>query len=1007
MIRFLKSALVLVFLSVSPILFAQKALEKIINGKGNFDQMCIEAESYFKEKHAGKSFKELTQGTFRDGQYVKYCRWKNFWKDHLNPDGTLGDISAHQKLKKGENDRQNIDNPYKDEPWTNISNASYITGQISLGRTTSLGFHPTDDNTFYVGAAIGGLWKTTDGGNTYEALGDDLPYLAVSSIIVDQEQPDNIYIAISDHVWYGPSSIGVYKSQDGGLTWEETALTFEFSENIRIYWMAADPNDADRMYVTTAAGLYETTDAFNTINQINSLDCSEIHFKPNDNNVIYLGTRNGAFYRSIDGGANFDLVTDLGNNYIRIAVTELDNDLVYLSHGNVLHKSTDQGASFPNTEDLPESNMVVSFSALNASELIVGNFEIYQSVDGGSNFNAITHWLGNGGLPLIHVDQRNIFVNPLQNELIYFCNDGGVYTYNTNTDLFTDLSNGLEITQYYDIATSQSNAEVVSGGSQDNGSMYRDASGSWTELAATGDGMNTEIDPTNENMIFWEYQNGGMRRFNGSFNTNISPPGEDGEGAWETPYRLDPSNSNRLICGFTKVYESTDQGDNWTAISDDLAGGSKLNLIAIAPSNGERIYAVQGSTIYVRNVNDDSWDAKTGPAGSITDIEVDPDDMDKIVIAHGGYSNGQKIYESTDAGDTWTNISGSLPNVPVGAIEIYEDVEDAYFIGTDLGVYYRDYQVQDWLEYGSLPHTRITDVEIQYNDQLLRVGTHGRGVFEAEIMIVECLASDPDEDGDGVCDTYDLCPFLDDNLIGTDCDDGDPFSSGEQYSDNCLCENGMSNIVSCDAAGSNGTGSDYINNVSLHDLSNDSGKTGYSDFRNISTTLYEDSIYTLSFSLAFAFDQDEAFAWIDYDQDGIFESNEEISMSSFDGNHTAEGSFTVPTIANEGATTLRVRNIYGQNGNNDPCNDYFGEVEDYTIQLRDACPVDDSISKYAFCPPDPFNIQAQNILILDSIIVHPETHIDFNAGQCIELDLGIDIKAGSTVDISIDDCANP
>ncbi len=996
-----------IMICLSQTVIGQKELEKIFQGNRNFEQICQDAETYFKEKHIGKSLNDLTQGEFRDGKYVKYCRWKNFWKDHLNSDGTLGDISKHTRLKKDQLSRQNIDNPYQDETWTNISNSNYITGQISLGRTTSLDFHPTDANTFYVGAAIGGIWKTTDGGNTYVPLGDELPYLAVSSIVVDQDNPDKIYIAISDHVWYGPSSIGVYKTEDGGLTWNETALSFEFSENIRIYWMTADPNNADRMYISTAGGLFETTDGFNTVDQINSLDCSEIHFKPNDSNVIYLGLRNGEFYRSTDGGANFDFVTDFGNNYLRLAVTDTDNDLLYISHGNELHKSTDEGATFPTTEDLPESNMVTSFSPLNNNELLVGNFEIYQSSNGGTDFNAITHWLGNGGLPLIHVDQRNIFTNPLQSELIYFCNDGGVYTYNVNTDEFTDLSNGLEITQYYDIGTSQSNSNVVSGGSQDNGSMYRNDATNWLELAPTGDGMNTEIDPSDENKIYWEYQNGGMRRFDGSGNTNISPPGENGNGAWETPYRLDPSNNDRLICGYTKVYESMDQGDNWTAISDDLAGGSKLNLIAIAKSNGDRIYAVQGSTIYVKDVNDGSWDAKSGPAGSITDIEVDPDDMDKIVIAHGGYSNGQKIYESTDAGDSWTNISGSLPNVPVGAIEIYEDVDDAYFIGTDLGVYYRDYQVQDWLEYGSLPHTRVSDVEIQYSDQLLRIGTHGRGVFEANIAIVECAAGDPDEDGDGVCDTYDLCPFLDDDLVGSDCDDGDPNSTGEYYSENCLCENGMSNIVTCDAAGSNGTGSDYITNVSLNDLNNDSGKTGYSDFRNISTTLYEDSTYTLSFRLGYAFPDDEAFAWIDYDQDGTFESNEEIIMSDFDANHTSEGTFTLPSLSNVGATTMRVRNIYGQPGNNDPCNDYFGEVEDYTIQLRDACPFDESISKYSYCPPDPFKIQAQNVLSIDSIIVHSNTIIDFEAGQCIELEAGVDIKVGSTVEITIDDCSNP
>ena len=116
----------------------------------------------------------------------------------------MGDIS---KATRGRNNiinaRSSILNPYENEPWTNISNNDFITGQISLGRTTSLAFHPTDPNIFYVGAAIGGIWKTTDGGQHYTALGDDLPYLAISSIIIDQDNPNIIYVSISDHVGYG------------------------------------------------------------------------------------------------------------------------------------------------------------------------------------------------------------------------------------------------------------------------------------------------------------------------------------------------------------------------------------------------------------------------------------------------------------------------------------------------------------------------------------------------------------------------------------------------------------------------------------------------------------------------------------------------------------------------------------------------------------------------------------------------------------------------------------
>lgn len=996
--------LLTILLTLTSHIASQEDMSAIMTSSNSFKVLCQQADDYFKNKHPNKSFKDLSIGEYRDGEYVKYMRWQSFWKDHLNPDGTLGDLSSHITMPSAS--RSSTGNPYDTVTYTNISNAEYITGQISMGRTTSLAFHPTDVNTFYVGAAIGGIWKTTDGGQSYVPLGDDLPYLAVSAIIVDQDNPDVIYIGVSDHVWYGPPGIGVYKSIDGGSTWNSTALNFSFNDNVRIYWLAADPNNSSKLYATTSAGLYVTTDGFSSVSQINTLNCTEVHFKPGDSNTLYFGTHDGRFFRSTNAGGSFSMVNDFGNNYVRITVTALDSEVVFVTHANQLYKSSSSGASLALNGLLPESNVVISIAPNDVDKLVVGNFEVYESIDQGGEFNPITNWLGLDGLTLVHVDQRNIFTNPLQDSLIYLCNDGGVYKYNVDESTFTDLSNGLVITQFYDIAVAQSNSAVVSGGSQDNGSMYRSSAGVWDDLAATGDGMNTEIDPNNENIIYWEYQNGGMRRFNGTNNVGISPSGQDGNGAWETPYRLDPSNPNRLVCGYAQVYESLNQGDSWNSISGDLSNGTNLNHIAIAKSNGERIYAIQGSNLYVKETNSDHWTTKSMPSGSISDIEVDPIDMDKVIITVGGYTSGSKVYLSEDAGDSWTNISGSLPNVPIGAIEIYADQADAYFIGSDLGVFYKDQLLGDWVEYGDFPNTRITDIEIQYNDQLIRVGTHGRGVLEANISIITCTDDDSDIDGDGVCDLFDNCPFLDDNLIGTPCDDQDPLSSEEYYSEACLCEGGQANLTYCSASGSPGTGGDYIDRVVLNDLDHASDKSGYSDFRAISTDLFEDSIYQLVIELNFAFEPDEAYAWIDFDRNGIFDVSEEIIMSTFDANSASQGTFTVPPLTAYGATTMRVRCIYDQPGNNDPCNSYFGEVEDYTINLIDPCPVDKVISKVVYDEEDILSILAENSIALDSVLITTNTNIEYGAGQYIELDNGFCIEAGSEVLISIGGCTN-
>ncbi|MEM6772228.1 MAG: hypothetical protein AAF597_16760, partial [Bacteroidota bacterium] len=443
-------------------------------------------------------------------------RWQHFWRDRLNPDGTLGDISRPAKAAARRGRNRSV-NPYAAVPWTEVNYTNYITGQIGLGRTTSLGFHPTDANTFYVGAAIGGIWKTTDGGQSYVPLGDDLPFLAVSAIVVDHDDPDNLYIAVSDHVWYGPAGIGVYKSTDGGATWNPTALSFSFGQNIRIYAMVANPTNAQEMYVATATGLFKTTDGFSTVDQVISGDTRDVRLRPNHPTTVYAGMRNGRLLKSTNGGGSFSQAADFGGNSVFLAVSPSNDQLLYARHGNTLYQSLNGGNSFPTTRPMEENGEVFVLAPGSTSTILSGNFEIYRSNDGGATVNVISDWLGRNNLPLIHVDQRNIFVNPLENDAVYFCNDGGVYRYRVSTGTFDNLCEGLAITQYYDIAVSQTNAEVIGGGSQDNGNVFREPDGSWRQYASTGDGMNQAIDPTNSGIRYWAYQNGGIRRWqNGS-----------------------------------------------------------------------------------------------------------------------------------------------------------------------------------------------------------------------------------------------------------------------------------------------------------------------------------------------------------------------------------------------------------------------------------------------------------------------------------------------------------
>jgi photosystem II stability/assembly factor-like uncharacterized protein len=760
-------------------------IRHILSNATDFREAVSQGEDYFATKHPGKTPKELCEGIFRDGDYVKFMRWQAFWKERLNPDGSLGDMTAFHRQSTSGRGGSGL---YDDIEWSNISYENYIGVQIGLGRTTSLGFHPTDPDIFYVGAAIGGVWKTTDGGSTYTPIGDELPFLAVSSIVVNQDNPNEIYIALSDHVWYGPASIGVYKSTDAGATWNPTALSMNIADNKRIYWMIADPTDADRVFVATESGLYRTDDGFETVELITTINCTDVKFQPGNATIVYAGSSGGNFYRSTDSGVSFSLVQSLGSGSVMIAVTPLDPNKVYVRSGTALKKSTDGGLNFGAAFSMPDNNGMLVFSPTDDAVLIAGSFDVWKSTNNGSSFTQISHWLGDSGLPLIHVDQRNVFTNPLQDDRVYLCNDGGVYALIIDDGEFVNLSEGLLITQFYDIAVSQTDPNIVGGGSQDNGNVYRDSEGVWHDYASTGDGMNQDIDPTNANIRYWSYQLGGMRRFQSGNNTGIAPPGEDGNGAWETPYKIDYSFPNRLICAFGKVYESWNKGNTWEEISGNLAGGSDMEQLAIAPSNQNRIYVSRAGSIWTKDVFTNDWTQNSLPGGSISDLEVDPIDMNIVYVTVPGYSDGNKVFKSIDACETWINISGSLPNVSTAAVETYNLVAGALFVGTDAGVFYIDNTLSDWEPYGDLPNTRVEDIEIQYSNQWIRIGTHGRGVLEAPVTIGVCENGQGDSDGDGICDEFDACPNFDDNLLGTSCEDGDDDTYDDIYVDCDVCE---------------------------------------------------------------------------------------------------------------------------------------------------------------------------------------------------------------------------
>jgi photosystem II stability/assembly factor-like uncharacterized protein len=718
-----------------------------------------------------------------DKDYIKYQRWVWFWESRVMADGSFPDLTenfqAYKRLQNS-NAEKNLG-----PQWENITQTSSTSGYNGMGRTTCMAFHPTDANTFYIGAPRGGIWKTTDGGNTYAALGNDLPYSAVGSIIVDHQDPNTLYIATGENRGWWEYSLGVMKSVDGGISWNQTGLSYSFTNGVHLAEVVMSPANNNVLLAATSSGIRRSDDGGDTWINTQAGDFSDLQYHPTDTDIVYAALNDywgsSEVFTSIDGGQSWTQTSNFGlpTTQIRLAVTAADPDkvLAMFTDGNELYTSNDAGQSFSYTGQVPASDGII-ISQTNANRVWVGQLDVYESNNGGSSFNQISIWYGGQALPAVHADTRNTAHNPLVPSKMWFCNDGGIYSFNENNNTFTDHSDGLIIMQYYSLACAQSDSEFLIGGTQDNGGRQRISGTTWSSTNG-GDAMVTAIDPTDKDVFYTTYINGQLYRTTDGWNNDTyndisaNIPGGQPNGKWVTPYVIDPNSNTTLVAAYDDIYRSTDRGDSWTQLSTNLAGGEVFQTVAVAPSNSDVIYASWENTVYATIDLGTTWSSLNPPVSNsqaITSIDVHPTDANTFWITLDSYVASKKVYQTNDGGQTWNNWTGSLPNVPVNTI-IYENgSNDALYIGTDIGVFYRNASMSDWTWWSvGMPNTVVTDIDIQYSAGIIRASTYGRGIFERD------LCDDAlDTDLDGITDCQDLCPEDPDKIEPGDCGCGIP-----------------------------------------------------------------------------------------------------------------------------------------------------------------------------------------------------------------------------------------
>ncbi|MDQ3022049.1 MAG: hypothetical protein M3R36_15980 [Bacteroidota bacterium] len=774
---------------ISRTAYAQEIPQEAIN-EYNLDNNS----SFFEIRDAMNEYWESknVQGGFvlENGEKKKvpgwkiYKRWEYYWEQRVNQvTGEFPKTSSITEYEKYLKNRKAEDGE-KDNAvaWTSLGSSTSAGGYAGIGRINCITFHPTDVNTFWVGAAAGGIWKTVNGGTTWTILNNSQMVLGVSDIAVDYSNTNILYIATGDRdggslftLSGGQSadnaSIGVLKSINGGATWTTTGLTYTTSQGKKLYSLLIHPTNPQILFASTSDGIYKTINGGTTwVQKANNLfRCWRLAFKPGNPAVMYgsedfIGTQ--YFASSVNSGetwTDFQFGSGADASRTELAVTAADPNVVYLLTANAagglngVYKSVNSGVSFTKV-NLGSLSMLyynsdgsgpnigqgtydlcIAVSPTNANTVFIGGVNSWKSVNGGANWTCINHWSVSPP-SIVHADKHAL---AFQNGTTLFeGNDGGIYKTANGGTTYTDLSNGLVISQLYRIGVSQTNSTTVLTGLQDNGSKLFNT-GVWSDVKG-GDGMECIVDYSTTTFMYATLQRGQISRSinNGaSFPTDISAniPGGQPVGAWVAPYVISPVNTSTLFAGYDKVWKTVNRGDSWTSASQVLSAGNKLRAIAIAPSNANVLYAASGTSMW-KTIDGGitNWTAVTVPAftNSITYIAVKNTDPNTLWITYGGYTAGEKVYKSINGGASWTNISTGLPNLPIMSVVYDKSILTAenLYVGTDVGVYFKD-GVVNWAAFNTgLPNVVVSELEIHYGAvNKLRAGTFGRGLWETNL----------------------------------------------------------------------------------------------------------------------------------------------------------------------------------------------------------------------------------------------------------------------------------
>lgn len=750
---------------------------------------------YFISTHTLRFAKSAIQKTNETGaqkleRKSKPSDWA--WLQRTFPHGTA-DKTAHLEALQQAHKMRSLAKASTQEAEWQFAGPTNIGGRIS-----DIEFNPLNPEIVYAGAATGGVFKSVDRGVNWSPIFDDQAVLTIGDLAVDPNLPETIYVGTGEANG-GHNNFpggGIYKSTDGGATWQFIGLEHTTSTGRII----VDPANSKRVFVAAAGsyfakdsdrGVYRSDNGGQTWQQVlfvnDSTGAIDLVIDPNNPNKLFAATwerirppkfgthLNGpssGIYRSLDGGDSWQRLgaaqglpaprQNVGRIGLAICATQPDHlYALYTNNGytyDSLYRSKDGGNSWQRAD--PSNNLRNGFSNFswyfgnvrvhptNPERVYVLDVLMMISNNGGATWNAAS---------TSHVDHHALAFDPLNPNRQIVGNDGGI-DYSTNNGVSWNKVIELPVTQFYHITMDQTNPERLYGGTQDNGTM-RTLTGElfdW-EIFYGGDGFYVIVDPTNPDVIYAESQNGALGKSidgGASFSMALAgiDPGEPTD--WSTPVVMDPNNHQVLYYGTNRVYRTENGAGFWEPFSDDLSDSEpgsrlgKVTTIAVAPSNSAVVYAgTDDSHVWVTADAGLTWSEISEPLPYrwVTRVAVDPTDEKIAYVTFSGlkWRDPQPhVFRTTDMGLTWEDLSNNLPDAPINIIVVDPLYPNLLYVGTDVSAYYSGDYGKTWQPLGrGLPMVSVYDIVVHPFERILVAGTHARSMYKLDLSAYTGVAA--------------------------------------------------------------------------------------------------------------------------------------------------------------------------------------------------------------------------------------------------------------------------